>query len=175
MESGAIWKACNFRPTPWMFRWCHEPDLWPRSLAATRQVNLGFSRPDTSLRTTTHTFIHSSLVNVHTSIAAACKSVCARHSHVNWWMHGERQSLNRNITHWFPVILRSVWVWGTEREWTGSHSLIQCLCACQSYVMDRRGLTCIKGGQEQLILKECQPTLLGYLVNGTVGAHNLQI
>lgn len=40
--------------------------------------------------------------------------------------------------------------------------------------MDRRGLTCIKGGQEQLILKVCQPTLLGYLVNDRTEDHNLQ-
>lgn len=35
--------------------------------------------------------------------------------------------------------------WGDERKRTVSHSLIQCPWPCQRYVMDRRGLTCIKG------------------------------
>lgn len=44
MELGAICMACKFRPFPlWMFRWCHEPDLWPRNLAATRPPHLDYS------------------------------------------------------------------------------------------------------------------------------------
>lgn len=45
------WRV-NLDPLPWMFRWCHEPDLWPGSLAAARQtLDLNFR----GLNASTHT------------------------------------------------------------------------------------------------------------------------
>lgn len=45
------WRV-NLDPPPWMFRWCHKPDLWPRSLAATRpMLNLNFRGPDAIVHT----------------------------------------------------------------------------------------------------------------------------
>lgn len=59
------WRV-NLDPPPWMFRWCHKPDPWPRSLAATRPtLNLNFRGPNASVHTQTHANTYSSTAHVH--------------------------------------------------------------------------------------------------------------
>lgn len=53
------WRV-NLDPPPWMFRWCHKRDLWPRSPTATRpMLNLNFRGPNASVHTQTHAYIYS--------------------------------------------------------------------------------------------------------------------
>lgn len=80
------------------------------------------------------------------------------------------------IMHYFPEILKSTTVGVRCKE----RVLTQVPTALSSVSAPARGMWWIgggdmhKGGQEQLIFKVCQPTLLGYLVNGTVEDLNLQ-
>lgn len=60
------------------------------------------------------------------------------------WELELKSSQSQTITCWCPEIDYSESEVLRESAHTGSHSLIQCLRSCQSYVMDLRGLTCIK-------------------------------
>lgn len=65
VEGQSGWRV-NLDPPPWMFRWCHKPDLWPKSLAATRpMLNLNFRGPNASVHTQTHANTYSSTAHVH--------------------------------------------------------------------------------------------------------------
>lgn len=71
------WRV-NLDPPPWMFRWCHKSDLWPRSLAATRPtLNLNFRVPSASMHAGHMlALIHLQYIYMHTN--AQCNSLWKR-------------------------------------------------------------------------------------------------